>query len=248
MCPFYLAFVAVIVLIIILLTCTCSDSPDVIYISGFKDKKDKRPTMKEIKAELAKPMTKIKTIFDTLGKKITASPFGDPILSTNPSNDSNTLRHNMIKLSAFDNKDEIAQFADRHHREGFLTQFDTEKLGFQDKHKSGFLTGFDAAKSDNSEGFLTQFDTEKLGFQNRCQSGFLTGFDTAISDVPSGFQNRCQSGFLTGFDAAKSDNSEGFMAGNTNKLISNINFIPNEFANPNSYWNSGIGGSDLVYA
>jgi hypothetical protein len=239
MCPFYLAFVAVIVLIIILLTCTCSDSPDVIYISGFKDKKDTKQTVAEIKKSMSNSFDKMKTVFNGLGQKKVVSPFSDPILSTAPSNDSNTLRNNMIKLSAFDNKHEESHFADRHHREGFLTQFDTDKLGFQDKHKSGFLTGFDAAKSDNSEGFLTQFDTDKLGFQDKYKSGFLTGFDAAKSDNSEGF--------LTGFDTAKSDISEGFMAGNTNKLISNINFIPNEFANPNDFYGSGIGGSDLAY-
>jgi hypothetical protein len=233
MCPFYLAFVAVIVLIIILLTCTCSDSPDVIYISGFKDKKDTKQTVAEIKKSISNSFDKMKTVFNGLGQKKGVSPFSDPILSTAPSNDSNTLRNNMIKLSAFDNQPEESHFADRHHREGFLTQFDTDKLGFQDKYKSGFLTGFDVDKSDTPSGF---------------KSGFLTGFDTDKSDTPSGFQDRCQSGFLTGFDVDKSDGPQsGFMAGNTSKLISNVNFIPNQFANPNDFYGSGIGGPDLDY-
>ena len=57
-----------------------------------------------------------------------------------------------------------------------------------------------------------------------------------------------RSRFLTGFDVDKSDTNEGFMGGNSSKLVNNINFIPNEFQNPNSYYGSGIGGPDLSYA
>ena len=205
MCPFYLAFVAVIVLIIVLLTCTCSDGPEVIYISGFKEHKDKQHN------DVKSPYVSQMPISEVMNNR---SHFTDPILSTKPSNDPNTLRANMIKLSAFEEEKygHLSGFEDRHHRSGFLTQFDTEKLGFQDKKKSGFLTGFDADKSD----------------------------------APSSFMSN-RSSFLTGFDADKSDVASGFASGNSNKLVNGVNFIPNEFSNPNDFYNFGVGGTDLTY-
>lgn len=221
MCPFYLAFVAVIVLTIILLTCTCSDSPEVIYISGFKEHQEK----------LNSPVPVIETKSGYSGQMPYSevmnqpSTFSDPILSSTPSNDSNKLRNNMIKISAFDNNDGTVPdgFQNRHDRSKFVDGWNTAKSDGPEGMRSGFLTGFDAAKSDASEGM---------------RSRFATGWDAAKSDAPEGF--------LTGFDTAKSDSPEGFMSGNS-RIVGNINFISNEFQNPMSYYGSGVGGPDLSY-
>lgn len=186
MCPIYLAFVAVIVLIIILLTCTCSDSPDVIYISGFKEHKEKREATNHSSFNGSNQMMQ-HSGFNSANQMIPysesmndRSKFSDPILSTKPSNDSNTLRGNMIKLTAFE---------DRHNRSNFLTGFDTDKsdqaAGFIGR-RSNFLTGFDVDKSDQAAGFTGR------------RSNFLTGFDTDKSDQASGFISGSSSKLVNG--------------------------------------------------